>query len=156
MIASIKQFFSEFIEPRQQQTEVDRSRRLQVATAALLIEMMRMDKTASTEEQAAVNASLQTQFDLDAEQLTILLELAEQEANGAAGYYEFTSLINASCSAAQKIRIVENMWQIAMSDGYLDAHEVHLMRKIASLLYVGHADYIAAKQRARQSAGLGA
>ena len=30
----------------------------------------------------------------------------------------------------------------------------HLMRKIADLLYVGHADYIAAKQRARQAAGL--
>ena len=36
----------------------------------------------------------------------------------------------------------------------LDAHEEHLMRKIADLLYVGHADYVAAKQRAREIAKL--
>jgi uncharacterized tellurite resistance protein B-like protein len=41
-----------------------------------------------------------------------------------------------------------------MSDGHISAHENHLMRKIADLLYIGHADYIAAKQRARQAAGL--
>ena len=37
-----------------------------------------------------------------------------------------------------------------MADGHLDAHEEHLMRKIANLLYVGHADYVAAKRRARE------
>jgi uncharacterized tellurite resistance protein B-like protein len=41
-----------------------------------------------------------------------------------------------------------------MADGHLDAHELHLMRKIADLLYIGHADYVAAKQRARVAARL--
>ena len=48
------------------------------------------------------------------------------------------------------MRIIENMWVVAMADGHLDAHEEHLMRKIADLLYVGHADYVGAKQRARE------
>jgi uncharacterized tellurite resistance protein B-like protein len=43
---------------------------------------------------------------------------------------------------------------VAMADGHLDGDELHLMRKLADLLYVGHADYIAAKQRAREAAGL--
>jgi len=43
---------------------------------------------------------------------------------------------------------------VAMADGHLDAHELHLMRKIADLLYVGHADYVAAKQRARLTTAL--
>ena len=72
----------------------------------------------------------------------------------ATDYFQFTSLINKQCSLEQKVRIVENMWHVAMSDGHISAHENHLMRKIADLLYVGHADYIAAKQRARQAAGL--
>jgi uncharacterized tellurite resistance protein B-like protein len=42
------------------------------------------------------------------------------------------------------------MWQVAYADGHLSAHENHLMRKIADLLYVSHSDYIAAKVRARQ------
>ena len=73
---------------------------------------------------------------------------------GRGAYHQFTSLINKGFDADQKIRIVENLWFVAMSDGHLDAHETHLTRKIADLLYVGHADYIAAKQRARVSAGL--
>jgi uncharacterized tellurite resistance protein B-like protein len=43
---------------------------------------------------------------------------------------------------------------VAMIDGHLDAHELHLMRKLADLLHIGHADNLAAKQRARESAGL--
>lgn len=154
MIASIKAFFNEFIEPLARQNEDALEKALQVASAALLIEMMRMDKRTTVEEQDAVAATLQAQFGLDAEQLKTLIELAGAQASQAAGYYEFTSLINANYGPEQKIRIVENLWQVAMSDGYLDTHEVHLVRKIADLLYVGHADYIAAKQRARQTVGL--
>lgn len=154
MIASIKDFFTQFIEPGTRQTEADRLKALQIATAALLLEMMRMDERIAVEERDSIVATLGQQFGLDSGQLATLLDLAEQEARQATGYYQFTSLINKTCSADQKIRIIENLWQVAMSDGHLDAHELHLMRKIADLLYVGHADYVAAKQRARQTSAL--
>lgn len=155
MIASIKHFFNTFIDPRSERSAADAEKALQVATAALLLEMMRMDKQVTMEEQASVAASLRALFALDPQQMNTLLTLAEAQAQQATGYYEFTSLINAACSPEQKIRIIENMWQVALADGHLDAHEEHLMRKIGSLLYVGHADYIAAKQRARNSASAG-
>lgn len=154
MIATIKEFFNQFIEPGTRQGEAVAEQGLQVATAALLLEMMRMDDSITDDERVAVASALREQFGLDARQLDTLIALAEREARAASGYYQFTSLINASCGAEQKIRIIENMWQVALADGHLDAHESHLMRKIANLLYVGHADYIAAKQRARQAAGV--
>ena len=154
MIASIKEFFTQFIEPGTRQTEAGSTHALQIATAALLLEMMRMDQRISSDEQAAITAALRREFGLDAVQLDSLLALAEQQARQATDYYQFTSLINRSCDAAQKIRIVENLWQVALADGHLDAHELHLMRKIADLLYIGHADYVAAKQRARAAAGV--
>jgi uncharacterized tellurite resistance protein B-like protein len=154
MIASIKEFFTQFIEPGTKQTGADRLKALQIATAALLLEMMRMDEHIAVEERNSIIATLRQQFSLDSGQLATLLDLAEQEARQASGYYQFTSLINKTCTANQKIRIIENMWQVAMADGHLDAHELHLMRKIADLLYVGHADYVAAKQRARQTTAL--
>jgi uncharacterized tellurite resistance protein B-like protein len=116
--------------------------------------MMRMDDRIADEEQAAIATTLRQQFDLDASQLNTLLTLAGQEADHATGYHQFTSLINKHCDASQKIRIVENLWQVALADGHLDAGELHLMRKIADLLYVSQADYIAAKQRARETVGL--
>ncbi len=154
MITSIKEFFTRFIEPGTGPTAADGEHALQIATAALLLEMMRMDDRIADEERVAITTALRRQFGLDAAQLDTLIELAEQEAHQASGYYQFTSLINKTCDAAQKIRIVENLWQVALADGHLDAHELHLMRKIADLLYIGHADYVAAKQRARAATGV--
>lgn len=153
MIASIKDFFSQFIEPGIA-TNNARTPALQVATAALLLEMMRMDSELKDEERQAITSTLQTQFNLGREQIDTLMALAEQEAREANDYYQFTSLINKHCDLTQKVRIIENLWHVAMIDGHLDAHELHLMRKLADLLYIGHADYVAAKQRARDSANL--
>ena len=44
----------------------------------------------------------------------------------------------------------------AYADGHLDAHENHLISKVAGLLHVTHGEYIAAKLRAKQAAGPGA
>lgn len=154
MIPGIKDFFQQFIEPGIRQTEADQERALQVATAALLIEMMRMDRHISDVERDSVAASLLRMFALDAGQLQTLMDLAEAEARQASGYHQFTSLINKKLDAEQKVHVIENLWYLAMCDGHLDAHETHLMRKIASLLHIGHSDYVAAKQKARQRANL--
>lgn len=154
MIASIQQFFNRFVEPGIRQSGVGGETALQVATAALLLEMMRMDEHITDGERAATATALRREFCLDDAQFDALIALAEQKAHHASDYYQFTSLINKSCDAAQKIRIVENLWRVALADGHLDAHELHLLRKIADLLYIGHADYVAAKQRARAAAGV--
>jgi uncharacterized tellurite resistance protein B-like protein len=153
MIDSIKSFFVQFIEP-DIASGSNGSQTLQVATAALLLEMMRMDNELKDEERQAIASTLQTQFNLGREQIETLMALAEQESRDANDYYQFTSLINKHCDLAQKVQIIENLWHVAMIDGHLDAHELHLMRKLADLLYIGHADYVAAKQRARASAKL--
>jgi uncharacterized tellurite resistance protein B-like protein len=154
MIAAIKEFFAEFIEAGTQQTEAERAQALQIATAALLLEMMHIDDRVDKDERAAIAAALRRQFGLDAQQFERLIVLAQQQADQATDYYQFTSLINKTCDAAQKNTIIENLWRVAMADGRLDAHELHLMRKLADLLYVSQADYIAAKERARAAAGL--
>jgi uncharacterized tellurite resistance protein B-like protein len=151
MIASLKDFFTRFIEPDAQKDDARGEHALQVATAALLLEMMRMDARIAEEERATVAEVMRVQFALNADEFAAIRELAEQAAHKAHDYYQFTSLINKSCDAAQRVQIVENLWQVAMADGHLDAHELHLMRKLADLLYVGHADYVAAKQRAREA-----
>ena len=154
MITGIKDFFNQFIETGILQSEINKEKALQIATAALLLEMMRMDDDITAAERDSVATTLLRMFALDPGQLKTLIGLAEQEARQASGYYQFTSLINKGCDADQKIHIIENLWYVAMSDGHLDAHETHLMRKIASLLHVGHADYVSAKQKARQKANL--
>ena len=146
MLTALRRFFDEHIaaEPDAPPDE----HRLQVATAALLAEVMRLDGQAEPERRAVLKA-VQRHFELSDDEANALVELAENESRDAVDYYQFTSLINRSFSAEQKVHIVELMWQVAYADATLSAHEQHVMRKVADLLYVGHADYIAAKLRAK-------
>ena len=152
MIAGIRDFFNRIIAPGAAQPGAASQHALQVATAALLLEMMRMDSSVTAAETASVTRTLQTRFGLDSAQVDRLMALAAEEARLATDYFQFTSLINRSFSAEQKVQVVEYLWQVAYADGHLDAHEQHFMRKIADLLYVSHADYVGAKQRAREQA----
>ena len=151
MIAGITDFFNRIIAPGAAQPGAASQHALQVATAALLLEMMRMDSSITAAETASVTRTLQTRFGLDAAQVDTLMALAAEEARLATDYFQFTSLINSSFSAEQKVQVVEYLWQVAYADGHLDAHEQHFMRKIADLLHVSHADYVGAKQRARDA-----
>ena len=97
-----------------------------------------------------MRAALQSTFDLGAEETDELVQLAEAQSKSAASLYEFTSLVDAGLDASQKKRIVELLWLVTFADGRKDAHEEHLVRRIAGLLHVPHPDFIDAKRRARE------
>ncbi len=46
-----------------------------------------------------------------------------------------------------KVTLIEHMWRVAYADRTIHKYEDHLIRKIADLLYVPHAEFIAAKHR---------
>ena len=150
MLNAIRRFFEENIATRGDVASDEH--RLQVATAALIAEVMRLDGQAAPERTAFLDA-LRRKFSLTEDEASTLVALAEAEARDAVGYYQFTSLINRAFSTQQKAHVVELMWEVAYADGTLSAHEQHVMRKIADLLYVSHGDYIAAKLRAKAAAG---
>ena len=127
---------------------------LQLATAVLLIDVMRSDGNTSDAERAQALTSLRQRFALSDEALAQLVAQAEQTAMHANDYYSFTSLMNDECTQDQKIQVVEFMWQVAYADGTLDANEHHIISKIAGLLHVTHGEYIAAKMRAKEAAGI--
>ena len=116
--------------------------RLQLATAALLLEMMQQDHQVKDSEREAVLQTLKEKFDLDENETLELVALAQQEAEDAVDYHQFTSLIAREYSPDDKIRVIENLWKIAFADGHLDALEEHMIRRIADLIYVSHRDFI--------------
>ena len=122
---------------------------LQLATAVLLIEVMRSDAESSDEELATILHILKERFHLPDAEVTQLAELGHRTAVAAHDYHQFTSLINRELEPIEKIRIIEYMWQIAYADKQISAHENHLMRKMADLLHISHGDYVAAKMRAK-------
>jgi uncharacterized tellurite resistance protein B-like protein len=125
---------------------------IELATAALLIEVCRSDRLVTDGELQMVLLALRDRFGLSQDDATTLLRLAEEEVRAAHDHYQFTSLINRTFTQPQKERVIELMWQVAYADTHLDAHEQHVLRKIAGLLHVTDAAYIAGKLRARDAA----
>lgn len=151
MLNALKDLFDSLLPPAPAEPVERKEHMLQLATAVLLVEVMRSDAETGDAERHAVIAALRDKFALAGDEVERLVELAEQTSRQATDYFSFTSKINQGFDAAQKVRMIEHMWRVAYADGHLSAHENHLMRKVADLLYIAQGDYVAAKMRARQA-----
>ena len=149
MLKAIREFFDANL--AQSDKRAGNPHTLELATATLLAEVMRLEGVEAA-ERAAVLAAVREQFGLEAAEAEELVRLAEEESKDATDYYQFTSLIRQHYSQEDRQAIVELMWRVAYADAHLSAHEMHVVRKISDLLYVPHSAYIAAKMRAKQAA----
>ena len=122
---------------------------LRLAAAVLLMEVMRANQTISAEERAAATEALGRQFGLAQEELAPLLLQAERESLAAYDYFRFTNPLDEQLSQPSKIALVDAMWRVAYADGKLDERENTVISKVADLLHVSHADYIAGKMGAK-------
>lgn len=148
VLQNVKQFFDRHILPAGREQGEGTHHALQVATAALLFEVMRMNGELKEVERHAMTAAIQSRFELTAGEMASLLRLAEAEAEQATDYYQFTALINKHYTAAQKVQVVEHMWQVASADHEIDRFERTLVHKVADLLHVPRPEQIAARERA--------
>ena len=148
MLKAIKQFFENRI-GQVEESGQNSAYQLQVATAALLIEIARADFHVEDQEMEKIAEVLRAKFQLSAGEVQELVDLATEEAKQAISYYEFTSLINKEFSFENKLKIIELMWEVAYIDDYLQKYEEALIRKISDLLYIPHSDFIAAKHRVK-------
>jgi len=64
MIFSLKKIYDQFIQPSSIKKDEGSEHAIQVATAALLIEMMKADGTVNEDERKAVMQTIQSKFNL--------------------------------------------------------------------------------------------
>ena len=133
--------------------EADDEHLLQLATAVMLVEVMRSDATFHDDERIAVLAALRDKFRLTQDEAARLTELAETTARAATDLYAFTSRINERFEMPQKLKMIEHMWRVAYADDHLSAHERHVMWRIADLLHVPQGAYHHARLRAQHESG---
>jgi uncharacterized tellurite resistance protein B-like protein len=129
-----------------------RQHALQLATAVLLVEVVRADGHIDAAEREAVITALRQRFELSAAELTTLFEQARDKADHTHDLYSFTSELNQSLDETERVRVFQQLWDVAHSDGRADGHEQHLLRRLADLLHIRYADAIGAKLRAESAA----
>lgn len=118
---------------------------LQLAAAALLIELSKADFRRDAREEQAIVDAVRTTFNLDLEAVRELISSAETANAQSTSLYEFTRVINENCDEAEKYALVRELWRVAYADGNIDKYEDYLIRKVADLIYLPHALYIKAK-----------
>lgn len=149
MILAIKKFFEDKLFLTAEVNQGENTHRMELASAALLLELMKIDGHFDERETHAIAEVLANTFSLDQETLEEIIELAEVESHQSTSLYDFTSLINASYTYGQRVRLIENLWRVAYSDKKIDRYEDNLIRRISDLIYVNHSDFIKAKLKIR-------
>jgi uncharacterized tellurite resistance protein B-like protein len=71
--------------------------------------------------------------------------VCSKSAREAVSLHGPVARLNAELDADGKRDLIHWLWRVAAADGRIDAHEEHLLRKLAELLFVPHADYIRGK-----------
>jgi len=128
--------------------KADRKHLLQLATATLLLEVVRADFEVQQSEMDKLHDILASQFQLDSEELDQIMEEAKLEADHMVSLQHITRQLNEQFSEPEKTRVIEMMWEVVFADGNLDHYEEHLIRQVAELLYLPHSTFIKARHKA--------
>jgi uncharacterized tellurite resistance protein B-like protein len=140
MLQQILDFLSAGAPPR---TEPDRK----LAVAVLLVEAAHRDDTFSPEERAVTARLLTEKFgltDADCEQL-----LCDAEGINAnmTQLHPYTRVVFEQMNPAERIELIEMMWEVAYADGVLDPEEDALIRRLGNLIHITDRDRVLARQR---------
>ncbi|AOU96823.1 hypothetical protein BI364_01310 [Acidihalobacter yilgarnensis] len=151
MLGAIKAFLKERL--HHAAGPADRAQALQVATAAILLEVSRADFEIDEQELEVVAAALVRTFSLDEAAVRELIAEALEQDEEALSLYPFLQLVNDHCSPEEKFAIIADLWRVAYADGRLDKYEEYQIRRISDLLYVQHSEFIRAKLTVRADDG---
>jgi uncharacterized tellurite resistance protein B-like protein len=120
-----------------------------IATSVLFLELAYADFTVTDDEEKNIYTNLQKFFSLPQSEVEEILNIAKEKRNKRNDIWIFSNQIKQNFSRERKIIIVELLWQLVYSDGYMDKYEEALMRKISNLLGLTHGEMIQAKNKAK-------
>jgi uncharacterized tellurite resistance protein B-like protein len=121
--------------------------RLRLAVATLLVEAATLDGRFDESERACVLSLLSSRFDLDQDGARRLLAQAQEAAAQSVQLVGMTQLVKNSFDYAQRVELLEMLWDVAYADGQLHDYEANLLRRMAGLVYVSDLDAGAARKR---------
>jgi len=124
-----------------------------LAAAVLLVNAARADEDYTPEDKVRVKDILHSRFHLSEDEVKSLFALAEARAEESVNLHRFTSAVKDNWSEADRIRLIELLWEVAYADGKIHAYEDHLIRRVAGLIYVTDRDRGEARKRVAERLG---
>ena len=145
MLQSLKNIFSkdQTINLEDENSEIE-------ILSGLMIEAAYTDGTISQEELNKISFSLIHIFKEDPQIVEKSLTKAFANKDNSRSLFFYTSKLNKFYSDEKKIKLIEVLWEIILSDNEIHDFETNLIRRLAGLLYISDVECGNAKIRAAQ------
>lgn len=125
----------------------DPGQRLKLAAAALMVRAASLDGDFGAAERDTIRRLLRERFTLSADDTAALIAEADAMQEDSTQILPFTRALKDALDEAERIRLVEMLWEVVLADGVLHDYEANLMRRLAGLLYVSDQQSGAARLR---------
>lgn len=119
--------------------------RLAEAAAVLLLEMAATDSHMKPAELDAVHEAMKRAFGMDTEAIEEVVGEARTLQHQSVSLHRFTESLRTGMDNEARYGLIEHLWRVAYADGHLDRYEEQLLRRLADLLGVPHAEFIRTK-----------
>ena len=147
----LKQLFSPETENQDDNSSsfVSPGKKLQIATAALLLEIAYADEEFTEVEKNKIYSIMKESFQLNEDTIEKLLKIGEERVKDSVSIYEFTEILNNNFSKDELYEILKKFWSLIYVDEKLNQYEDSLIKKISGYFHLSHKEMIAAKLEAK-------
>jgi len=127
---------------------------VKLATAKLMLEVIKADGYVGKIELITMSEVLRREFDLKQHDLnTLFAEIsgARQDENGLE---QITRTICETWGNAKRVKLLENLWIVALADQHIDQDESTLVRKLANQLCLNEMQIFRSQENAKLKMGI--
>ncbi|WP_346892654.1 TerB family tellurite resistance protein [uncultured Roseibium sp.] len=151
MLKSFKQFIREItLGDSGKKTFAEDDHRL--AAAALLFHLTDVDGVIEDSEIRKLREILQNHYQLTDEETKELIDIAKVRDSEAVDLYGFTSVLKRRTDEAERLAIVEMMWEVVYADGHVHEFEDNTIWRVAELLGISTRDRMTLRRKVAKSA----
>ena len=118
--------------------------------SGLMIEAANTDGKVTQDELNKISSSLINVFKEDSKAVEVSLTKAFENKDNSRSLYYYTSKLNKSYSVQKKLKLIEILWEVILSDNQIHDFETNFIRRLAGLLYISDVECGNAKIRASQ------
>jgi len=124
------------------------------ALAALLVEAAHADGSYDADESARIARVLAARYGLSAAAAADLRGAGEAALAQALDLVRFTRVVKNAVPHAERVGVIEAVWEVVYADGVREMHESALIRKLCGLLHIEDREAGLARQRVAARLGI--
>ena len=127
---------------------------IKLATAKLMLEVIRADGYVGKIELITMSEVLRREFDLKQTDLNDLFDEISSSRPDEGGLHKITRTICETWGNAKRMKLLENLWIVALADQHIDQDENTLVRKLASQLCLNEMQIFRSQENAKLKMGI--